>query len=155
LSKFEIRTLFPDFNRPKIDPGKSYPILKVTYPFGTKIFEKGVFYLPTTDKQAIAITDSSIPTRIQQQLAYSSLPMGIILEHGTEVYSKSEDRVFSLVYFAHGFNLGIWEFFDTASPFSVSAGARSLFMLPKITNASGHRRLSKYDVGFPAPPSTI
>ncbi len=135
----------------KIDPGKSYPIIKVTYPFGTKIFEKGVFYLPTINKQTIAITDSNVPTQIKQQLTYNSLPMGVILDNGTEVYSESKDRVFSLVYFKHGFNLGIWEFFDTASPFSVSAGARSLFMLPKITNASGHRRLDKYGISFPAP----
>jgi hypothetical protein len=135
----------------KIDPGKPYPIVKATYPFGAKIFEKGKLYLSTKDKQEIVITDSRVPARLKQQLGYNSLPLGILLEHGTEVYSELEDRVFSLAYFKHGFNLGIWEFFAAASPFSVSAGARSLFMLPKITNADGHRRLAKYDVGFPAP----
>src|SRR3990172_11859758 len=65
----------------KINPGKSYPVLKITYPFGAKIFKRGVFYLPTIDKQTIAITDNNVPTRIQQQLGYSSLPLGVILEH--------------------------------------------------------------------------
>lgn len=139
----------------KLSPDEKFPILKVIYPFGVKIFEKGVFYLPTVDRKVIAITDENVPAKIKQQLGYNSLPLGVPLNHGVEVYAELEDRVFSLAYFNTGLSLGVWETFAPASPFSVSAGARSIFMLPKITNAEGHRRLGKYDVGFPAPLKTF
>jgi hypothetical protein len=92
-----------------------------------------------------------VPDRIKQQLNYSFLPLAILLDRGVEVYSELDDRIFSLVCFSHGFNLGIWEAFGSPSPFSVSPGARSLFMLPRITNAEKYKHLRQYGVGLPAP----
>ena len=134
-----------------LDLDDSHTILKLTYPFGARIFGKGIFYLPTVNNETVAINDNHVPAYLKQQLSYSSLPLGIILDHGTEVFSEHGDRVFSLVYFRHGLNLGIWEAFAPASPFSLSAGARSLFMLPKITNAEKHKNLRQYGVNSPAP----
>jgi hypothetical protein len=135
----------------ELDPSKNFPLFKIKYPFGAKIFEKGIFYLPTDSGETVSVNDAALPNKIKELLVYSDLPLGILLDHGTEVYAELEDRIFSLVYFTHGLQLGIWETFAPAAPFSVSAGARSLFMLPKITDTARHRKLASYNVGFHAP----
>ena len=40
-------------------------------------------------------------------------------------------------------NLGVWEAFGPPAPYSVSSGARSLIMAPKITDTESHKRLKE------------
>lgn len=128
----------------KLTPGKEYPVFKVSYPFGAKIFERGIFYLPDAEKRIFPITDSKIPHRIQDHLNYNTFPLGFLMgSGGVEVYTELEDRIFSLAYFEHGLNVGIWEMLAPPTPFTVIAGARSLHMLPKITEMGGHKRLKQ------------
>lgn len=129
----------------QLSPDDHYPIYKVSYPFAAEIFSQGHFNLPDRETgKTIAITDNRIPKDIQAALNYSALPLGILLGNGgVEVFSELEDRVFSAAYFTSGLNLGIWEAFDYPTPFTVTAGARSLFMLPKTMEAEGYKRLKQ------------
>lgn len=128
-----------------LEPDENYPLFKLSYPFGAKIFERGLFHLPDRNTgETIPITDMRIPHEIRQQLGYQALPIGILSGNGgIEVFSELEDRVFSLAYFSEGINLGIWEAFAPPTPFTVTAGARSLFMLPKTMDADGYKRLKQ------------
>ncbi len=123
----------------------NYPIYKVSYSFAAEIFKQGIFHLPDRKTgKTIAITDSRIPKDILEALNYSALPLGILLGNGgVEVFAELEDRVFSLAYFTSGLNLGVWETFAYPTPFTVTAGARSLFMLPKTMEAEGYKRLKQ------------
>ena len=123
----------------------NYPIFKVSYPFSAEIFKQGLFHLPDRKTgKTIAITDNRIPKDILEALNYSALPLGILSGNGgVEVFSELEDRVFSLAYFTSSLNLGIWETFAYPTPFTVTAGARSLFMLPKTMEAEGYKRLKQ------------
>jgi hypothetical protein len=126
----------------QISPNHTFSIFKVNYPYGVKIFERGTFYLPDKENKVYPITDKRIPDSIRESLNYNALPLGYLTgSGGVEVYSELDDRVFSLAYFERGLNLGIWEFFAPPTPFSVESGARSLQMLPKITEMGGYKRL--------------
>ena len=129
----------------QLERENNYPVFKVSYPFAAEIFKQGIFHLPDRETgKTIAITDSRISKDIQDALNYSALPLGILLGNGgVEVFSELEDRVFSLAYFTAGLNLGIWETFAYPTPFTVTAGARSLFMLPKTMEAEGYKRLKQ------------
>jgi len=158
LSWQEARNVFsvePELQTIIDELSPDYPIFKATYPFGSIIFHKGVFFLPASNGNTIPINDPSIPSPIKEQLGYNTLPLGLLPgTAGTEVYSELEDRVFSIGYFEQGLHLGIWEALAPPTPFTISAGARSLHMLPKITDAAGHKRLRQiYNVTSP-PPNT-
>lgn len=134
-----------------INPNASFTVLKVSYPFGARIFDKGVFYLPTKSGDVMPLSDKRVPDSIKKQLGYSAFPFGMALSHGIEVYAELGDRIFSVAYFNEGLHLGIFETYVAASPFSVSAGAHSLLMVPKIANAGKYKNLKKYGVTI-APP---
>lgn len=108
------------------------------------------------------ITSSRVPESIRNQLLYSNVPLGVICKNGTEVFLEDQERVVSLAFFNPGVILGLWEALE--SPLSyfpkrvweVSAGARSLFMLPKISQTGLHEKLKKkYGVHLPAPKNSF
>jgi hypothetical protein len=69
------------------------------------------------------------------------LPLGILVKGSTEVYRDFADRIFSLGFFTNGLNIGIYELFGPPAPYSLSAGARTIFMIPKISEMGAHRKL--------------
>ncbi len=133
----------------ELSPDKKFPLYKCSYHFGDIICEKGILYLPTRHKHTIPLNDHRVSNDLKNQLNYSPLPLALLTGNGVEIYSELQDRVFSLAYFTQGLNLGIWELFAPATPFTVSAGARSLHILPKITEANGHKALKRFGVRAP------
>ena len=74
------------------------------------------------------------------------------MKNSIEVYREINNRIFSLACFNEGFNIGIWEFFGSTTPYNVSAGARSVYMIPKISSAMQHKKLKQhFDVTLPPP----
>ena len=150
--KFKIQPkLFNIIN--DLSPDKSYTILKASYPFGATIFDSGIFYLPTKNKHVIPIADRRVPAHIQAQFDYNKFPLGFSIGNGAvEVYKELKDRVFSLGYFENGLDLGIWESLAPATPYKVVAGARSLHMLPRLTDREGQKNLTKkFGIKSPMP----
>jgi hypothetical protein len=134
-----------------ISPSKEYTLFKVRYPFGTKILENTLFYLPDKYKTSLPITDTKIPHDIRNKLSYSLFPLGIVVKNSIEVFRELNDKVFPIAFYGKGLDLGIWEYYNWTTPYTVTAGARSLYMLPKISEASSHKRLKK-EFGVTAPP---
>lgn len=129
------------------DPGKEYTFIELSYPFGAHVLDIGKdgFQIPLSDGTTAPLNDPRIPAQLKNKLGYNSLPLGILTgTGGVEIYHKLNDRVFSLVYFTEGLNLGIWETFAPPVPFSVVSGARSLIMAPKITDVNSHRKLQEH-----------
>lgn len=131
--------------------GKKFPLFAATYRYGDIIYHKGITYLPTKTKELIPLSSPHVPEKIKSLLGYSPLPLATLTGSGVEVFHELEDRVFSLAYFTNGLQLGIWEMFAPAAPFIVSAGARSLHILPKICEANSHKRLRRFGVQAPIP----
>lgn len=135
-----------------INPGKECTLFKVRYPFGMKILEDTIFYLPFRSPViSIPITDPSIPSNIRNQLNYSALPLGIIVQNNIEVFRDLKDKIYSVAFYGNGLDIGIWEYYNWTTPYSITSGARSLYMLPKISESFSHKQLKK-EFGVTAPP---
>ncbi len=138
----------------QLSPDSSFTLLKVSYPYGSIIYENGSVHLPVYNENTFPIHHANIPNKIKNQLAYSNLPLGCITNrHGVEIYRELTDRVHSIAFFTCGLNLGPWEFFDPPTPYTISAGARTIQMLPKIADNTFHSRLKTVGVKASAPHS--
>lgn len=136
-------------------PPSSYKLYKVSYRYGDSIFHNGVFHLPDEAGNLLPIDHPDIPSDIKEALSYRAIPLGIITKNAQEVYLELEDRVICVAFFKPGALLGLWEALDSIISFypkqiwSVNAGARSMFMLPKISEFGAHQKLCKA-LGFRA-----
>lgn len=138
-----------------LSPGKEFTVFKVLYPFGMKILDKSSFYLPFGLNSSVAITDNEVDPNIKNQLLYSTPPLGIITKNSIEVFFDIHRKVFSLAIFGKGLELGIWEHFGWSSPYSITSGARSLYMLPKISESLSHKQLKRRFGILEAPPKHL
>lgn len=126
-------------------------LFKIQYPYGAFIVDKGVFHLPTTDGKLIPISDERIPKCLKEKLAYSHIPLSLILNNLNEVFIKIQNRIVSLNVLVSGELFGLFEIINILNQTSeldlpiwnVSAGARSTFMIPSISDATNHNRIKK------------
>lgn len=133
-------------------------VFKARYPYGAKICDYGSFYLPSDDGSVVPIDSPKVPSRIRDALNYNPMPVSLVLNNNVEVFSELDSRFIPIETFTPGTLFGTWEIFDEPQirdqtrNWSFSAGARSIFMLPKISNDAHHRRLvAKYKVAPSSP----
>jgi hypothetical protein len=134
----------------EISPEDDLKLMRVRYPYGATIYEDGLFYLPGKNG-SILLSDKSIPKHIRESLNYRAVPLGCITHNGFEVFRNVGEHIFPLAFRDGGLELGIWETFLPASPFTVVAGARTTFLLPKVSDYSGHKKLRAVGVKSPTP----
>lgn len=131
----------------KISPNKHYKLLKVRYGYGDLIFKDGVLQIPQENKQLLSIHDSELDPKLKAKLNYSAIPLLLTLHNSNEVFIDTSTRIIPLNVFDAGTLLGLFESVDylmhqqTNPKWSVSAGARSIFVLPKINETGGFKRL--------------
>ncbi len=136
--------------------------IKAEYLFGEKIMREDGVYLPTTNGKTIKTTDQSIPTEFQKLFAEAgAVPVTLVLNKSTEVYQEKPSRVMPTKIFQAGELIGLWELFDSQEVnkektiWEVSSGARSLLMIPSISDTYNHSKLSKtYNISS-HPPKTL
>lgn len=132
-----------------VSPNSSYKLYRVRYPYGAMIFDKGVLNLPNSAGELVPINHHSIPSALKEQLTYRVTPMFLVLKKSIEVYAELGDYIIPLNVFPEGTISGVWETFDPMQSYFIqmiwnaSSGARSMFMLPKISEVSGYKRLQK------------
>lgn len=127
------------------------PIFKVKYPYGLPIIKGGEFYLPTLDGRMISIKDEKVPASLRQSLVYAHLPLACIINNSSEVFVEEEQRIIPLNFLKAGELFGLFELIDSLAQtailrqpiWNISAGARSVFMLPSISNVISNRRICK------------
>jgi hypothetical protein len=131
----------------RISPSKHYKLVKASYAFGDLIINKGTVYLPDEKKSLSPLSDLTTHSNIKSKLTYSTIPLFLTLKKANEVFIDTGSRIIPLNLFNPGSLLGLFESVDymfnqRATPnWCVSAGARSIFMLPKISENSGLKRL--------------
>ncbi|WP_395476424.1 hypothetical protein [Rickettsia endosymbiont of Pantilius tunicatus] len=134
-----------------INKFNKYPVYKLKYAYGLSIIHEGEFYLPTLDSKTISINDTRVPESLKQSLAYSSLPLACIINNSCEVFVQEEQRIIPLNFLETGELFGLFELMCSLTQTSivhktiwnVSAGARSVFMLPSVSNVISYRRIYK------------
>jgi len=128
----------------EINPSDQYTLLRVRYPYGTIILNDDAIYIPIGNR-SVPLFDPEVPQKIKEKLGYRSVPFGLITKNPVEIYLETDDRVFSVELSGpnKGIELGIFEYFGLTPCYSASSGARSLFMIPKISETRHHRKLMK------------
>jgi hypothetical protein len=145
----EVRQVNPELAEliDQINPDKRYPLVKIRYRFGDLIVDRGITYLPNSKGTLLPVNHPDQEKILYEHLSYSCIPMFMSLKNGNEVFINSLSRTVPLNLFYPGSLLGLFEsldfMFGNTQPavWCVSAGARNLFTLPKINEASGFNRL--------------
>lgn len=131
--------------------------IKARYQFGNNILNQGEIHLPTANGDTVPLNSNDVPASIRKKLGYSYVPMALIMSKAVEVFFETEERVMPSKLFGTGTTFGLWEAFDpppsdfVRKVWNLSAGARTLFMLPKIADGIAHARL-KRDYGITSYP---
>lgn len=148
----------------ELSPGGDYTLYKIQYPYGATILKNGVFHLPNDDNTIVPITDPSISPAIRDNLYYNfnSNPVSILLNKSAELFLEPvPGRVIPFKTALPGQLLGTWGIlsakrsFHPAAIWNMTAGARSLFMLPKISDKLSHDRLMHEFALDAATPKTL
>lgn len=132
-----------------IDPPKHYQIIKATYQYGDLVIDNGVTQLPNHAGNLLPAAHQDAEKIVKQKLNYNAIPLLLTLKNDNEVFLETCNRVIPLNLFHEGNLLGLFESINfllgwrSQPKWSVSAGARSIFMLPKITDNRGFDRLRK------------
>lgn len=143
----------------EIAPPDDYSLYLAKYPYGAMILDKGNFHLPNHKNQIVSLSDKTIPTIIKDDLDYNgTMPVGLICRNSIESFSILGNRIIPSTLFKPGRMIGLWRVLDDGisyqegSYWNVSSGARTLCMLPKITDKVGYRELKiKYGLKLPIP----
>jgi hypothetical protein len=135
----------------KIDPDKSFKLIKAIYSYGDLVIKDGILNLPKDKRRASPIYGQTIERKIKEKLSYSTIPLFLTLHNCNEVFIDTGHRVIPLNLFHAGSLLGLFEsidymYFGQASQaiWSVSAGARTTFTLSKINESGGFKRLKMH-----------
>lgn len=150
-----------------LDPSPEYALYKASYPFGCESVREGKLYLPNSEGTMLPLNNSNLPKEFGEQLSYNveTNPVSLILKNQFEIYLELADRSVILptglaspgnlislgrvLHAQHGF---------LQPPFlwNISAGVRSLFMLPKISAAAGYKKLKRqFDIHVDEPPKSL
>jgi hypothetical protein len=142
----------------QINPSDKYGLIEVTCPYGEKITDLGTICLPDKDGVFRRLDDPRLPNKYRELLGYCPTPLTLQLTNGAEVFVDTTERIIPLNIFAPGDLYGLFEALMplTGCPispcWSVTAGARSVFLGAKVTDAIGHKRLKeKYGVKVQPP----
>lgn len=145
----EARKVNPEFADiiDAISPDKSLRLVEVSFGYGDKILNHGRL-------EKIEVVDPGVSKeKVNELLDYASYPLGLQLKNASEMYLEIGERILPLELVVEGALFGLFEALvcitgcTSAPVWSMTAGSRSAFMLPKITDTRSHNRL-KAEFGF-------
>ena len=132
-----------------LSPNKRFPFFIVSYPFGESIAYQGKFYLPTEMGTVAPLQSSFVSEEVKASLRNRNIPTMLVLKNSAEIFYEMPDRIIPAHLALPGTFVGLWEQFDTPASvmtkwgWSLVSGARTIYLLPKITNVHGHKKLRK------------
>lgn len=120
---------------------------RITYSYGEKIISRCHLCLDTENQ-------SSLPSSIRQ------MPLGLVLTRSLEQYIETVNAVLPYHVYGAGDCFGIYENLTNNDPKyacgEVSAGLRTVFLLPRISDRSAHLSLQReFSIDFPPPKSLL
>lgn len=148
----------------EIDPGYDFPVYIARYPYGSVIVKNGVFHIPYADGQIIPINDTKVDNCIQNDLTYRGigLPAGMVLEHTIHEAVTTCQQLLPLGVVTPGSVFALWkkldkeEAYHPINMFTITSGARFIFMVPNISNLEYHRNLKRdFNLRLPPPGNLI
>lgn len=132
-----------------ISPNHDYPLVRARYRYGDKIECNGKFYI-TLDNESMPIDDERVPLPIRKAIGYSStVPLGLLLRRTIESYVDLGDRTLLHHLLKPGELFSLFDLFRSGAGCSsgrywrMNSGSQAIFMLPKISDMSFHKRLRR------------
>lgn len=135
----------------QLSPGAKLPFYIAEYPYGSKIVHNGFFQLPDKTSGLVTLEDYSGNQAVKKNLGYNfgANPVGLVLKGSIELYIEEDNRIIPYNLIQAGATFGTWRIFDPVAshcppnfPWEMTAGARSVFMQPKISDTLSHQRLA-------------
>ncbi len=126
-----------------VDKTKPY-LYHVKYRFGEPILDHGDFVFDN-------IPDKTLAKQVKKDLAYTpDMPIGIVLNNTMELHCETANqKIIPWRLMEPGTVFGLWEMMQpvgtsshTGTMWSITAGARSVMLLEKFSEASGIKRLN-------------
>jgi hypothetical protein len=146
----------------ELEPDDSHTLFEFTSPFGTEILRDGLLQLPDEEGEMIPLGDSQLDGFISSELSYvqGGMPLALMLKNNAELFLpiKNHNAILMSDILTPGRLFADRRLLDPTVTYHpmllwhMTLGARSLFMLPKITSAINYRRLKKcFGMHFEAP----
>lgn len=135
-----------------IAPDHNFPFFKVNYPYGSHIVKQGIVHLPNRSGEWIPWNDATIPQLIQNELSYfaNNNAAGLLLSKTAEIFFPLSNQPIPLcslaptgTFFGARHILDLPNYRDLAFAWNITAGARSLFMLPPVAKSAKHTKLCR------------
>lgn len=148
----------------EIDPSQKFPLYIARYPYGSMIVNEGEFYIPSTLGSIVPISDKQIDPKTREELTYSGmgLPAGVVIEHTAHESVTTSQQILPLGVVGQGSIFALWKKLDEElsfhpiNMFTITAGDRFIFMVPKISNILWHKNLKRdFNISLPPPVSLL
>lgn len=132
-----------------------YPFYKASYRFGEQMVDQNGVHLPLNDGGTILLNDPRLPEVLKANLGNTtgiSCPIAITLNKKCEFYLQSGEKITPYMILKPGEIFGISKNMSKQDEpithfWDLVAGARSIFMLSKISSNPQHTHLKrKYDL---------
>jgi hypothetical protein len=144
-----------------ISPDEGYYLYEISYPYGASIVDRGIFQVPDSNNHIVPLNHSTIGSKIKDDLGYSgTIPLGIITNNSIEAFMLSGNRVIPSSIVKPGNLISLWRVLDEGISFhtgkfwNITSGARSICMLPKITDTTNYKNLkTKFGLKLNVPQS--
>lgn len=145
----------------RLSPDKRFSLVRARYPFGATIASQGEIYLPNQNGGTQPLSSTpEILKLLKSNFLDKNIPEMLVLKSSAEIFYEMSGRVISAFLSTPGKFIGLWDQLGPVNKpyvkwiWNLVAGARTLYMLPKITNVAGHKVLrKKYHVSSHAPKS--
>lgn len=148
----------------ELDPPKDYTLFKAGYSYGNELLQQGELHLPYKNTGLLPLSDKRFPADVQNKLGYNmgSNPVTMVLKNSVELFLILDKSITLYRFFIPGSIIGLWYILNPNSTnhpkllWNISAGSRSLFMLPKISDKVAHNKLIReFHIDCDAPSNII
>lgn len=148
----EISQIRPEFAQiiNEISPSDDYSLYVGEYTYGSLLLDKGVFQVINDRNELVPLSDDSIDSNIREDLSYTgTIPLSMVAEKSIETFFTFDNRTIPSSFYTQGEMVSLWRVLEGDCSYqegplwSISSGARSICILPKVTDKVGINNLKK------------
>lgn len=134
----------------EVSPSKDYALYVGEYSYGALILNKGIFHVVNDDNALVPLSHQSVPSKVQEDLSYTgTIPVGLVLDNSIETFFVFGERTIPSSFYTSGGWISLWSILEGKDSYqvgpiwSISSGARTICMLPKITDKYCYEELKR------------
>lgn len=133
-----------------LSPDHRYPLYVGEYPFGHQILRKGKFYVPMEHGNSLPIDSDKLPKQLRADLSYNinTNPVSVVLKGSCEIFLEHPVTgiPITMMLVPTGSLVSVSRVVSDrpmhpAFIWNMTSGARTMFMLPKISQTHKCKRL--------------